>query len=635
LDLQEQAQSFGAPGYVAASAVNVWLTTFDGSSKLQSTAPAVFDAPSASALTITVDPKLRYQPIQGFGASITDSSAEVLYRLTADNRDAAMRALFDPATGNGLSLLRQPIGGSDFVATAAYTYNDLPDGQTDYTMAQFSIAHDEAKILPLVRQAKALNPQLRIIATSWSPPAWMKTNHSLVGGTLIDTPEIYQAYSLYLVKFLQAYQAAGATVSALSLQNEPQNRTPSGYPGMAMTAEEQVKLIKVLGPAIQAAGLKTVILAYDHNWSLHPDDAATTPTGQSTEPEYPSLVMTDPQAAPWIGGVAYHCYFGEPVRQKAFHKAFPNVPLFLSECSGSKSATDLPDKVFKDTLTWHTRNLLVGGLRNWGRSVVNWNLALDPDGRPYVGGCTTCTGVVTVGPSQTVTPNAEYYVLGHLSRFVKTGAMRIASTSFGTTAWNNQIMSVAFRNPDGSTVLLVHNQSDVDRSFAVALADKGFNYTLPRNAVATFTWQGQLANENQFQLVDPAAMVVTANPPAPTNPCCTVDVAEHAGDDDASTRWSSGTGQEPGHYVQLDLGQQTTIKRVVLDAGTSDGDYVRGYELLVSNDGVSWSAPVANGAGSGQLTVIDFAALNTRYVRVVSTSSSGSWWSVADMRVYR
>src|SRR6478609_6594218 len=165
-----------------------------------------------TAHTIVVDPTLTYQTMQGFGGAITDSSATVLYRLSPAARAATMRSLFDPVTGDGLSYLRQPIGASDFVATAPYTYDDLPAGATDYPQRHFSIAHDEPQILPLLRLAKRLNPQLRIVATPWSPPAWMKTGDSLIGGRLIDDPKIYRSYALYLTKFVQAYKRAGVPV---------------------------------------------------------------------------------------------------------------------------------------------------------------------------------------------------------------------------------------------------------------------------------------------------------------------------------------------------------------------------------------------------------------------------------------
>ncbi|HEX3926354.1 MAG TPA: hypothetical protein VHY31_29040, partial [Streptosporangiaceae bacterium] len=213
------AQAPAAPAAPAGVTAHVWVTTPDGTDKLTPLAPATFApamgsiAPSAPA--IVVDPTLTYQTMQGFGGAITDSSATVLYRLSPAARAATMRSLFDPVSGDGLDYLRQPIGASDFVATADYTYDDLPAGQTDYAQSHFSVQHDQTQILPLLRQAKALNPRLQIIATPWSPPAWMKTNGSLIGGRLIDDPRIYRSYALYLLKFVEAYRANGVTVNAI------------------------------------------------------------------------------------------------------------------------------------------------------------------------------------------------------------------------------------------------------------------------------------------------------------------------------------------------------------------------------------------------------------------------------------
>ena len=262
------------------------------------------------------------------------------------------------------------------------------------------------------------------------------------------------------------------------MQNEPQNRKPDGYPGMDMPVAQQAKLIEVLGPMLRRARLRTKILGYDHNWSEHENDIAQTPPGEDPEVEYPTKLLQT-RAGRWIDGTAFHCYAGDPSRQTELQHAFPGKGVWFTECSGSHGPTDPPAQVFSDTLKWHTRNLVLGVTRNWGKTVVNWNLALDPSGGPHNGGCGTCTGVVTVGPGQTVTNNAEYYTLGHLARFVRPGAVRIASTSFGTTGWNGQIMDAAFRNRDGSTALVVHNENDDPRSFAVTQGGSTFEYTLP------------------------------------------------------------------------------------------------------------------------------------------------------------
>jgi len=615
------------PSYATASATplpsaHVWVTTPDGSQLMSDVGRIPFRAGGSTNLTVTVDPSRTYQRMDGFGASITDSSASVLYRLPPQQRTAAMRDLFST---DGLSLLRQPMGASDFVDGPFYTYDDLPAGATDYGLRHFSVQHDQTQILPLLRQALALNPSLKIIASPWSPPAWMKTPATLIGGRLTDDPRIYQAYALYFVKFIQAYQRAGVPIYAVTLQNEPQNRTPNAYPGMDMPVAQEAKLINALGPALRRAGLPTKIFGYDHNWSEHPNDIANTPPGQDPEVDYP-FDLLDTSAARWLAGTAFHCYAGDQVRQTQLHNAFPNKEIWFTECSGSHGPTDPPAQVFSDTLKWHARNLVLGVTRNWGQTMVNWNLALDPSGSPHNGGCGTCSGVITVGPGPTVTRDAEYYTLGHLARFVRPGAMRIASTSFGTTGWNGQIMDAAFRNPDGSTALVVHNENDDPRSFAVAVGDASFEYTLPGGALATFTWPASRALDSRSRLLPADTMTATA----------TVGGADSAKaiDDDASTRWTTGAAQQPGQTLQVDLGAVARAGRLVLDTGPDVSDYPRGYALSTSRDGVTWSAPVT-GTGAGQLTEIALPHDRFRYVRIVSTATAAQWWSVADLRIYR
>src|SRR3954447_21903038 len=468
----------------------VFLTTGDGQQRLSDRGSVAFRTGGASELSIGVDPDRRYQQIEGFGASITDSSAAVLYRLNAAKRDEVMHKLFDRSQGIGLSYLRQPIGASDFVDEPHYTYDDVPAGRTDFQLQQFSIEHDRAQILPLLRRARALNPALKVVAAAWSPPAWMKTNGSLVGGRLKDDDRVYDAYGRYLVKFLQAYKAAGVPVNAISVQNEPQNRLPKGYPGMYMPVADQARMIRVLGPMLQQAGLKTKIWAYDHNWALHPDDIANTPPGEDPEPNYPFDVMAPPDVAKWVDGVAWHCYAGDPSRQTELHDRFPDEKTYFTECSGSHGASDPPAKYFADTLRWQARNVTIGAIRNGSRNAILWNLALDENSGPHRGGCETCTGLVQIGPGQQVSYNAEYYTLGHASRFLQPGAVRIDSSSYGqTTGGNGKPMTVAFRNPDGSVVLVVLNDRDESQTLAVSTRGGHLSYTMPGGALATFVWQ--------------------------------------------------------------------------------------------------------------------------------------------------
>ncbi|WP_333770386.1 discoidin domain-containing protein [Streptomyces sp. IBSBF 2435] len=622
------ASHSGRP-HQAAPQAQVWLTTADDSAQLQRQAPVAFHPGASDLTTITVDPDQRFQRMDGFGGALTDSSAAVLGALPRTARDAAMRQLFDPKAGIGVSFLRQPVGSSDFTAAAAhYTYDDVPAGQTDFGLQHFSIAHDRARILPLLRQAEQLNPQLTVLATPWSPPAWMKDSGSLAGGHLKDDPAVYRAYARYLVKFVQAYAAEGVPVDYLTVQNEPQNRKPNAYPGTDLPVQQEAEVIEALGPLLRAAGLHTRILAYDHNWTTHPGDIATAQQlGEDPQTDYPYEILDGP-AAKWVAGTAYHCYSGDPSAQSALHDAHPGKGIWFTECSGSHGATDTPAEIFRGTLTWHARTITVGTTRNWAKSVADWNLALDADGGPHNGGCDTCTALLTVRPDGTVTANAEYSTIGHLSKFVRPGAVRIASTSYGTTGWNGQLTDVAFTNPDGSTALVVHNENDAPHSFTVAVGGRSFDYTLPGGALATFTWPASGQLRTTLRRLDLTGATATASPAGQ-------DPAGALTDDDGSTRWSSGAAQEPGQFVQLDLGRRTSFRSVAIDSGDNLGDYARGWQLSVSDDGAHWRTAAA-GPGTGQLTTAALRQpVTARFLRVTQTGAAGNWWSLADLRLYR
>ncbi|MFG2041268.1 discoidin domain-containing protein [Dactylosporangium sp. NPDC048998] len=617
----------GAPAAQASAApsARVWVTTIDRAELLHERAAVPFVRGQGGQVTIAVDPSRTYQSMDGFGASITDSSASVLYRLAPRQRADAMRALFDPGRGAGVSFLRQPIGSSDFTAAARhYTFDDMPPGQTDYTLAHFSIEHDRAQVLPLLREAKRLNPQLKIMATPWSPPAWMKTSDSLSSGELKDDPRVYAAYAAYLTRFVLAYTAAGVPVDYLTVQNEPQNRDAGGGPVMGLSTAQASKVIEILGPLLRIVSPRTKILGYDHNWQTHPNDVKNTPPGQDPETDYPYRLLSGP-AARWVAGTAYHCYYGDPSAQTALHDAFPDKGIWFTECSGSHGPDDTPAQYFTDTLKWHARTITVGTTRNWAKSAVTWNIALDSTGGPHLGGCGTCTGLLTVQPDGTWTTDAEYYTIGHLAKFVKPGAIRIASSSFGTPGWNGEVTDVAFRNPDGSTVLVAHNENDAPRTFTVAVGGHSFDYTLPGGSLATFTWPRSQVLEDGLRLLPIAGATATSSPAGPD--------AGLAVDGDASTRWSSGTAQAPGQYLQVDLGAPRSFRRVAIDSGASIGDYARGWQLSTSDDGTAWRT-VAQGAGTGQLTTVDLASTRARFLRVTSTASAGNWWSIADIRLY-
>lgn len=444
----------------------VWVTDKDGVKRLARQPDVSFVSGSGDPAlpTIEVNDATRYQRIDGFGGSLTDSSAWLLSRLTAAEQSSVLTSLFDRQAGIGLTFLRQPIGSSDF-ALNAYTFNDIDPWGTDYSLAHFSIDHDRAYILPLLRAARAINPSITIMGSPWTPPAWMKTEGSLQAGSL--RPTAFEAYANYLVKFVQAYAAEGVPVESLTVQNEPLTTPP--YPSMYMPAADQAKFIgQNLGPALARAGLSTRIFAWDHNW----------------ETAYPFTVLADPAARPYVSGVSFHCYGGQPGAMTEQHNAYPGVAIGMTECGDSSRAT------FREKLDYDVRVTLIGSLRNWASRVAKWNLVLDQNGGPklYSGACRNCAGMVTVNTSTgAVSYNEDYYAIGHASRFIRPGATRVDSTPFGFGGIEN----VAAINQDGSIVVLAFNSSYYAQSFQIRSRGATLRYTLDTGSAATFVWTPQ------------------------------------------------------------------------------------------------------------------------------------------------
>ena len=493
-----------SPSPTAGLSAQGWVTSGDGSKLLadlpvrvtagaadasNSDASNSAASNSASAADITVDTGADngtgYQTMDGFGAGLTHSSAEVLMQMPEDRRKELMTELFDPTGPVRIALLRIPIGASDFVPSEAFSLDDVPSGEQDWDLQHFSTAPDQ-NLQPLLRQALELNPNLKIIASPWSPPAWLKTSDSLEGGALIDDQRAYDAYAEYFVRFVQDYRDAGIDIWALTVQNEPQLRHPDGYPGTDMPVSQEATLIETLGPKLAAAGLAAGIMGFDHNWQLNPADAAATPEGQDPAYQYPADLLRTP-AAEWLIGTAFHCYYGSAAVQSDLHDAFPDKGIWVTECSGSHSEGDSQERIFADTLDWQSTNLLIPATRNWANGVQTFNLTLDPDGGPHAGGCDTCTPVVTVHPDGTVTRNAEYYLLAQAGQFVQPGAVRLGSDTGG----DSPIAQVAFRNPDGSLALIAYNTADAATKVTIAADTTRLTTTLPAKSLATLVWGGR------------------------------------------------------------------------------------------------------------------------------------------------
>jgi len=456
-----------AGGACAANgAVQAWITTGDQSKLLARGPDTAFGRAGTDAIVIDVDPAQRYQEMVGFGAAITDASAWLIRnRMAAPQRDTLMRELFGPAPGLGLSFTRLTIGASDF-SRSHYSLDDMPPGQQDPALAHFSIEPNRAEVLPLVKQALAINPKLRVMASPWSAPGWMKSTDSLVKGTL--KPAAFAPFAEYLRRYLDAYQAEGVPIFALTLQNEP-HFEPADYPGMRVDPAKRAAFIGGhLGPLLARHNSATRILDWDHNWN---------------EPDSPAAVLADPVARRYVSGVAWHCYGGDVRVQAALHDAYPDKETYFTECSGGEWAPR-----WADSLNFFVRTLMIGSTRGWAKGVLLWNLALDEKHGPHLGGCGNCRGVVTIDSvSGEVTRNVEYYALAHASRFVRQGARRIFSSS-----GHDQLDSVAFRNADdGSIALLVFNSAKEARKFSVRVGARSFSYALAAGSVATFSWGGR------------------------------------------------------------------------------------------------------------------------------------------------
>ena len=412
--------------------------------------------------TIAVNDATRYQGVRGMGAALTESSAWLIDQLPATTRAQLLDQLFNPVTGAGISVLRIPLGASDF-ALSDYTYDDMPWGQSDPTLAHFSIARDTAHIVPIIVAARKINPKLTVIATPWSAPAWMKTNVNTHSGQLAPADE--DVYARYLTRAVLAMRAAGVPLAALTVTNEPE-ASPGYSPSMAMSETQQARLVGVnLRPQLNAAGLADVqIIGYDHNW----DDTS-----------YPTAEVTGPYASSFAG-TAFHCYAGDVSAQSAVAAAAPGKQIWTTECSGGAWSPD-----FAQNLRWNAHSMVVGAFRNSATASLWFNLALNPTGGPTNGGCTDCRGVITIDPSTgTFSRNVEYWLLAEYGRVVQPGAVRVDSTASNPTG----VQSVAFVNPDGSHGLILYNEGGSSQPVTVRWNGRAAQVHVPSGGVAALHW---------------------------------------------------------------------------------------------------------------------------------------------------
>ncbi|KXH81058.1 glycoside hydrolase family 30 protein [Chryseobacterium kwangjuense] len=438
--------------------VQYWLTKGNESVKLQQQAPVRFADPSNNFQNIEVDDTQKFQYIDGFGYTLTGGSVEVINRLSPAKRKALLQELFgDDKNSVAISYLRLSIGASDLDGEV-FSYDDLPEGQTDPALSKFSLEKDRA-LIEMLKEILEINPQIKIIAAPWSPPVWMKDNGKSKGGSL--KPEFYKVYAEYFAKYILGMKNEGIAIDAVTPQNEPLH--PGNNPSLLMLSEQQRDFIKgYLGPVFKSKNIKTKIVVYDHNCN---------------KPEYALDILKDPEAYRYIDGSAFHLYEGDISALSTVHNAFPDKNLYFTEqWTGAKGT-------FNEDLNWHMKNVVIGSMRNWSRIALEWNVANDPQYKPHTdGGCTECKGAITVSDSENFTRNVSYYIIAHASKFVPAGSQRIASSQTET------LSTVAFKTPAGKTVLIVQNGNSSDESFNIKYNGKTASVVLSGNSAATYVF---------------------------------------------------------------------------------------------------------------------------------------------------
>jgi glucosylceramidase len=450
----------------------VWLYTivlafvsFTGFSQVWVSNPASQKMLVKQALTpqtaaqqgIKINLQKYFQSIDGFGYTLTGGSAQLIQALPADNRKKLINELFGTGDNSiGISVLRIAVGASDLDASV-FSYADVPDGQKDEKLARFSLKPSENDLIPLLRAIKKVNPSIKLMATPWSPPAWMKDNQNSKGGSLL--PQYYGVYAQYLVKYLKSMEALGLAMDYLTPQNEPLH--PGNNPSMLMLASQQNDFIKNhLGPAFEKASLKTKILAYDHNCD---------------KPEYPLEILNDPITRKYVAGSAFHLYNGDISALSTLRKAHPDKDVYFTEqWTGAKGD-------FAGDFNWHIKNVIIGSLSHDAKTALEWNLANDPQWGPHTpGGCTECKGAITIQADGSFIRNQAYYIVAHASKFIPTGSKRIELNELP-----KGVNGVAVIRPDNQVAVLLQNETNQMVNTAISLGNKQWGIEIPKEGVVS------------------------------------------------------------------------------------------------------------------------------------------------------
>lgn len=435
--------------------------------------------------TIVVDDRTEFQSMDGFGFALTGGSAEHLINMSSEARSKILHEVFG-TEGNeiGVSYLRISIGASD-LNSFVFSYDDIPEGKTDFDLKKFDLAQDKKDVIPVMKEILAINPNIKIMGSPWSAPAWMKEKYDVRGGHL--RKECYSVYANYFVKYIQAMKAEGITVDAITIQNEPLNSRNT--PSMPWFVEEQEEFLSQhLIPAFNKAGITTKIVLFDHNCD---------------RPDFPLALLQNPVISEYADGSGFHHYGGSMNAMTTVHMARPDKNLYFTE----QMVVERPGSDRIDIANQVSR-MLVDVTRNWSKNVILWNLAADSQNDPHTdnGGCSMCQGAISIDGDQ-VSRNIAYYVIAHASKLVRPGSVRIASTAPGdqtvemtrdeqrqetvrsTVIENTPVLpNVAFKTPDGKVVLIVANTSYGTRSFGIQHNGRFADIRLQPGAVGTYIW---------------------------------------------------------------------------------------------------------------------------------------------------
>ena len=451
------ATAKSASGYdMASPEISIWVTS--GEERFASAPRSTWRPAAGTPATdhLQLNPGTKFQEILGFGGAFTDATCYMFNQLAPSAREQLFHELFHPSE-MGLSTGRVCVGSSDY-ATKVYSYDE---GEADPDLTRFSIDHDREYILPMLRQARRVNPDLFLFSTPWSPPGWMKFNNSMLGGSMRN--HYFAAYAKYYLKFLQAYAAEDVPVQALTSQNEVDTDQDGRMPACLWGQEYEIEFVRDhMGPLLESSGQPTKIWILDHNYNLW---------GRVLDS------LQDDKLRKYVNAVAWHGYAGTPDMMSKVHEVYPDAEMHWTE--GGPDYTDAG--YLTDWCKWG--GIFSNVLTNWCRSITAWNLALDERGRPNIGPF-PCGGVVTIN-SQTkeITRSGQYWGFAHFSRVIRRGARRFASQSSAA-----DLRHVALENPDGQQILIVTNAGPA-RTVELGLANMAASVPLKENSVTTLTWK--------------------------------------------------------------------------------------------------------------------------------------------------